>query len=67
MEIIAAILKRPMIEIAELAGMVLVIISALGFFIVRILMALHIKKIGVTGIECETTPKPRRKLFKRSK
>ena len=37
MEIIAAILKRPMIEIAELAGMVLVIISALGFFIVRIL------------------------------
>jgi len=64
-DIIAAILKRPMIEIAEIVGLVILIISAIGFFVFLIIKTLHIKKIGVTGIECETVPK--KPIFKRKR
>ena len=64
MEVLAALLKRPILEIAELAGIAIMVILALGFsaFLVlrgvsALLSALHIRKIGVPGIEFDRTKK----------
>ena len=56
MNFLSALLSRPILEIAELVGIALVVFLAVGFFILRLIKALHIKKIGVTGIECGETP-----------
>lgn len=61
-EIIAAILHRPMIEIAALAGILCVIIISAGvaiYLIFRGLSYLRIKKIGVTGTDVR---QPRRTI-----
>lgn len=55
--VLLALLKRPLPEIAALAGMVILVILSVGVsfnLIARGLALLRIKKIGVTGIECET-------------
>lgn len=55
--VILALLKRPLPEIAALTGMVILVILSIGVsfnLIARGLALLRIKKIGVTGIECET-------------
>ena len=69
-DIIAAILHRPMIEIAALAGILCVIIASAGvaiYLIFRGLSYLRIKKIGVTGIECATLEPSRRRVFGKKK
>lgn len=64
MEILSALIKRPILEIAELAGIFILVILALGFSAFKILRgvsillsALRIKKIGVSGIEFDRTKK----------
>lgn len=55
--VLLALLKRPLPEIAALAGMVILVILSVGVsfnLIARGLALLRIKKIGVTGNECET-------------
>jgi drug/metabolite transporter (DMT)-like permease len=62
--ILVALLKRPLWEIAGIVGLLVVIIVAIGFavyLIFRGLAYLHIKKIGVTGIECAADEPKRRK------
>lgn len=57
--LLVALLKRPFLEIAGLVGLLVVIIIAIGlavYLIFRGLAYLHIKKIGVTGIECAASP-----------
>lgn len=56
MTFLSALLSRPILEIAELVGIALVVFSAVGFFILRLIKAIHIKKIGVTGIDCGEAP-----------
>ena len=62
--VLLTLLKRPLLEIAAIFGMTLLSVVAVGFSLyliakglAKILTALHIKKIGVTGIECETKRK----------
>lgn len=60
---IESILARPILEIAELAGIFLIILAVAVFLVIRIIKALHIRKIGVAGIECGEVPK--RRLLRR--
>lgn len=56
--VLLALLKRPILEVAILAGLMALEIVAVGFalyLVSRGLAYLRIKKIGVSGIECETT------------
>lgn len=56
--VLLALLKRPLPEIAAIFGLVTLVIVAVGFSLylfAKGLASLKIKKIGVTGIECETT------------
>jgi hypothetical protein len=58
-ELLSAVLDHPIHEIAILAGLFCVSVVAVGFSVELIFRGLsllvktmHIKKIGVTGIEC---------------
>ena len=58
--VLLALLKRPILEIVILAGLLALEMVAAGFasyLILRGLSYFRIKKIGVTGIECETKRK----------
>lgn len=58
--VLLALLKRPIPEIAAIIGMIILVILAVGFSLylfAKGLASLKIKKIGVTGIECETKRK----------
>ena len=58
--VLLALLKRPILEIVILAGLLALEMVAVGFasyLILRGLSYFRIKKIGVTGIECETKRK----------
>ena len=59
MNLLAAILSRPILEIAILAGLFCAVVVAVGFAaylvfhgLAALVKTMHIKKIGVTGIEC---------------
>jgi UPF0716 family protein affecting phage T7 exclusion len=63
-----ALLRRPVIEIAAIVGMALLLLAAAAVFIVilfrsigALLERLHIKKIGVGGIECAPDAKRKRR------
>lgn len=58
--VLLALMKRPLSEIAAIFGLVTLVIVAVGFslyLVAKGLSSLRIKKIGVTGIECETKRK----------
>jgi len=66
--ILAAILRRPILEIAAIVGMVILVLVAAALFLVVLFRAigallerLHIKKIGVGGIECDPALKKKRR------
>lgn len=64
MDALSVVLTKPFLEITGLVGLLVVLIVAIGFAVYvafRGLAYLHIKKIGVTGIECEIESKPKRK------
>jgi len=68
MDILAAVLKRPLLEIAGIVGLFILVIVAAGFavyLVFRGMAYLHIKKIGVSGIELDT--EPRRSILKRKR
>ena len=67
MDALAVLLSRPIPDIAALVGLLVVVILAVGFavyLVFRGMAYLHIKKIGVTGIECETDARSKRKRRK---
>jgi|GEM_PF-4140893 len=66
--ILAAILRRPILEIAAIVGMTILVLVAAALFLVILFRAigallerLHIKKIGVGGIECSPDLKKKRR------
>jgi hypothetical protein len=68
--IIDALLKRPMIELAELAGVSILCLASIGGFFCLIckgLSLLHIKKVSLTGVECSNDEKPKKRIFRKYK
>ena len=55
--VLIALLKRPILEIIILAGLLALEVVAVGFagyLLLRGLSYFRIKKIGLTGIECDS-------------
>jgi hypothetical protein len=68
MSILFEILKRPIGDIAIIFGCLACLLTLVGTIVFVILRAvanlfgkLHIKKIGIGGIECN--PEPKRRIF----
>lgn len=71
MQILSELMKRPIGDIAIVFGCVISTVMIVGTFVVLILRSianlfgkLHIKKLGIGGIECDPE-KPKSKLFRR--
>jgi len=68
-QIIVALLKLPILELAELAGILIICLASIGGFFCLIckgLSLLHIKKVSLTGVEC-SDEKSKKRIFRKIK
>jgi len=69
-KIIIELLKRPIIEISVLALDLIVCLAGIGVFFYLMckgLSQLHIKKVSLTGVECDNEIKPKKRIFRKTK
>ena len=67
-EVLLALLRRQLLEIVVIMGMVILVFVAAIIFVVILFRSigalferLHVKKIGVGGIECAPDPRGKRR------